>query len=72
MAFMRIAQQYYNHGRFSPIDKNSPCQNSYAMVIGDGDWYNHNSAKNAAKNLRTQKYPVKTFAVAFGLSLIHI
>ena len=69
MAFMRIAQQYYNHNKFSPIDKNSPCQNSYALVIGDGDWYNHNNAKNAARNLRTQKYPVKTFAVAFGTGI---
>ena len=54
MAFMRIAQQYYNNGRFSPIDKKLICQNSYAMVIEDGDWYNHNNAKNTAKSLQSK------------------
>ena len=40
-AFMKIAQQYYLNGTYTPVDKNSPCQNSYVLVIGDGDWYNH-------------------------------
>ena len=32
----KIAEQYYNHNSDSPIDKNSPCQGSYVIVIGDG------------------------------------
>ena len=31
--FMKIAQDYYLHGSLSPIDKNSPCQKSYVLVL---------------------------------------
>ena len=68
MAFMNIAQQYYKHGSLSPVDKNSPCQNSYVLVIGDGDWYNHGAAVRAARSLR-QNEKIKTFAVAFGTGI---
>ena len=56
------------HGSLSPVDKNSPCQNSYVLVIGDGDWYNHGSALRAARSLR-QNHKIKTFTVAFGTGI---
>ncbi|MDC3120470.1 PilC/PilY family type IV pilus protein [Candidatus Pelagibacter sp.] len=66
--FMKIAQDYYNHGSLSPIDTKSPCQKSYVIVIGDGDWSGHSSAMTMAKNLfRNKKVP--TFAVAFGTGI---
>ncbi len=61
----KIAEQYYNHSSDSPIDKNSPCQGSYVIVIGDGDMGNTSSAENKVKNLLNQK-KVKTFTVAYG------
>ena len=66
-AFMKIAQQYYNNGTYTPVDKNSPCQKSYVIVIGDGDWYNHSRAETKAKSLYKQGIP--TFAVAFGTGI---
>ena len=61
----KIAEQYYNHNSDSPIDKNSPCQGSYVIVIGDGDMMNTSSAENKVRNLLNQK-KVKTFTVAYG------
>ena len=40
-AWAKIAQDYYLHSKYSPIDKNLSCQNSYILVIGDGQWGNH-------------------------------
>ena len=60
-----IAEQYYNHASDSPIDKNSPCQGSYVIVIGDGAMSNVDAAKTKVKNLLNQK-KVKTFTVAYG------
>ena len=65
MAWARIGQQYYLHSSLSPIDKNLSCQNSYLLVIGDGSWYNHNSAKSVVTNLLNQ-HKIKTFTVAYG------
>ena len=65
MAWARMAQQYYGHSSLSPIDTNLSCQNSYVLVIGDGSWYNHSSAKSAVTNLKNQK-GIKTFTVAYG------
>ena len=48
----RIAEDYYLSGRFSPIDKNLSCQNSYILVIGDGDWYNHSRAQSRVVKLK--------------------
>ena len=67
-AFMRIAQQYYLNNTYTPIDKNSPCQNSYILVIGDGDWSNHNAAENKVRSLYNN-HKIKTFAVAFGTGI---
>jgi len=60
-----IAEQYYNHASDSPIDKNSPCQGSYVIVIGDGAMSNVDAAKKKVTNLLNQK-KVKTFTVAYG------
>ena len=65
MSWATIAQQYYGHSSLSPIYANLSCQNSYVLVIGDGDWYNHSSAKTAVTNLKNQK-KIKTFTVAYG------
>ena len=62
----RIAEDYYvKYSRFSPIDKNLSCQNSYLLVIGDGDWYNHNAAQSRVVRM-LNKHKIKTFTVAFG------
>jgi len=48
-------------------DEKSPCQLNYVIVIGDGNWTNHNSFKTHVENLR--KLPnggVKTLVVAYG------
>ena len=60
-----IAEQYYGHNSDSPIDKNSPCQGSYVIVIGDGDMFNTSLAETKVKNLLSKK-KVKTFTVAYG------
>lgn len=60
-----IADQYYRHNSDSPIDKNSPCQGSYVIVIGDGDMSNTATAETKVRNLLNQK-KVKTFTVAYG------
>ncbi|SVC02264.1 uncharacterized protein METZ01_LOCUS255118, partial [marine metagenome] len=65
MAWARIASQYYLSNKYSPIDKNLDCQNSYVLVIGDGVWYNHSSAKGTVQNL-LNKHKIKTFTVAYG------
>ena len=60
-----MASDYYRHKTDSPIDPNSPCQGSYVIVIGDGDWYNQNLAITKTRNLLNQK-KIKTFTVAYG------
>ena len=66
--FMKIAQDYYLHGSLSPVDKNAPCQKSYVLVIGDGDWYNHSNAVRMAKSLYNS-HKIPTFAIAFGTGI---
>lgn len=61
----KMAQDYYLHSKYSPIDKNLTCQNSYVLVIGDGDWQYHSSAKTKTKQL-LNKHKIKTFTVAYG------
>ena len=60
----RMASQYYANATHSPIDKGSPCQNSYVLVIGDGGWQNHDTAIKQVKNMK--KDGIKTFTVAYG------
>jgi len=59
----RMAKQFYGSA-FSPVDTNSKCQNSYVLVIGDGQWQNHNTALTITANLL--KNNIKTFTVAYG------
>ena len=59
------AKDYYLHSSLSPIDSNLTCQNSYVLVIGDGVWYNHSSAKNTVTTL-LNSHKIKTFTVAYG------
>ena len=65
LTWAKIAEQYYQHPTDSPIDKNSPCQGSYVIVIGDGDMNNTSSAETKVRNLLSKK-KVKTFTVAYG------
>ena len=62
------AEKYYLHSSLSPIDKNLTCQNSYVLVIGDGYWGSHSSAKTIVKKLLSQ-HGIKTFTVAYGSGL---
>ena len=64
-AWAKIAQDYYLHSKYSPIDKNLSCQNSYLLVIGDGQWGNHARAKSVVTSLLS-KHKIKTFTVAYG------
>ena len=67
--FAAISKEYYLHGTLSPVDKNSPCQKSYVLIIGDGDWFSgHNEAIATAKEL-FKKHGIPTFAVAFGTGI---
>lgn len=64
-AWAKIAQDYYLHSKYSPIDKNLSCQNSYILVIGDGQWSNHTRAKSVVTSL-LNNHKIKTFTVAYG------
>ena len=59
-----MAWQYYNHPT-GPLDKSLACQNSYVLVIGDGQWGNHGRAKNLVIQM-LNKHKIKTFTVAYG------
>ena len=59
-----MASQYYNHSTLSPIDSSAPCQNSYVIVIGDGQWSGHSTAARTIRNLKNKG--IKTFTVAYG------
>ena len=65
LAWAQIGEQYYLHNTYSPIDKNLSCQNSYLLVIGDGQWGNHSAAKAKVTKLLSQ-HKIKTFTVAYG------
>ena len=41
------------------------CQNTYIIIIGDGDWGNHSLAEMTISNLYNQ-HNIKTFSVAYG------
>ena len=66
-SFTRMAKNYYNHGTFSPVDPTLDCQDSYVIVIGDGDYFD--STANAVSDLTAlfgKTPPIKTFIVAYG------
>ena len=72
-AFMKIATQYYSHSTYTPIDLKSDCQKSYIIVIGDGNWFNHSSAKRSAAQayarIAQKSTGFKTYTVAFGTGI---
>ena len=66
-----MAKNYYNHATFSPVDPTLDCQDSYVIVIGDGDYFD--STTNAASDLEAllaKTPPIKTFIVAYGPELV--
>ena len=67
---MRIASRYYKNTTYSPIDKNLDCQNSYVILIGDGDWFSHTHTRGLkiVKDLYNNN-KIKTFSVAFGTGI---
>ena len=67
---MRIASKYYTNTKYSPINKNFTCQNSYVILIGDGDWFSHthNRGLKIVKNLFNNE-KIKTFSIAFGTGI---
>ena len=63
-------QEYYKNTTYSPIDKNLDCQNSYVILIGDGDWFTHTHTRGLkiVKDLYKNN-KIKTFAIAFGTGI---
>jgi len=53
-AFAQIAKKYFIDEKdvTKVIDPNSPCQLNYVIVIGDGEWSHHNSARPLVEELR--------------------
>ena len=64
-AFSQIAYKYFTDEDASPIDPHSSCQLNYVIVIGDGAWTQHDTAKGLIEKLRVEK-GVKTLVVAYG------
>ena len=67
-SFAYLAKNYLvESGDDSPIDYNLPCQNTYIINIGDGDWQDHEDAVLEIRKLYNRKKgKVKTFSVAYG------
>ncbi len=67
---MRIASRYYKNTTYSPINKKLDCQNSYVILIGDGDWFSHTHKRGLkiVKDLYNNE-KIKTFAIAFGTGI---
>ena len=65
-----MRHKYYKNTTYSPIDKNLDCQNSYVILIGDGDWFTHthNRGLKIVKDLYNND-KIKTFAIAFGTGI---
>ena len=63
-AWAAMAWQYYNHPT-GPLDKSLACQNSYVLVIGDGQWGNHGRAKNLVIQM-LNKHKLKHLLLLIG------
>ena len=62
-----MATDYYNHSTLSPIDDELDCQDSYVIIIGDGDFFDDiNVPKGHLEELAAKEKPIKTFIVAYG------
>jgi len=57
---MKTAQGYLNSMGSKPS-----CQKTYVLLISDGAWYGHSSAKNIVTTLKNQG--IKTFVIGFHL-----
>ena len=74
-AFAQLAYGYYTDDKVvdregKPLaPQNSAerleCQQNYVIVIGDGEWRNHDYAKGRIENLRNER-GVKTLVIAYG------
>ena len=64
-AFAQMAQRYFTDPNTNVIDENSDCQLNYVIVIGDGAWKNHNTARPLIEDLR-KSHGVKSIMVAYG------
>ena len=60
---LKKAYDYYK-GPDSPIAQNANCQNSYTIVISDGDWYGSPNPDSVAKNMLNGD-GIKTFVLGF-------
>ena len=68
-AFSELALEYYNKNKsWSPIDPDSDCQQSYVIIVGDGEWNQGNIAVSRINTLRTA-HKVKTAVVAYGAGI---
>ncbi len=66
-SFSQMATDYYNHSTLSPIDDELDCQDSYVIIIGDGDFFDDiNVPKGHLEELAAKEKPIKTFIVAYG------
>ena len=63
-AFSGMALDYFI-GDHTPRDTGLPCQQNYAVIIGDGAWNSHNVAQGRIELLR-RTHNVKTLVVAYG------
>ena len=74
-AFAQLAHGYYTDDKVvdregKPLAPQNPaerleCQQNYVIVIGDGEWRNHDYAKGRIEDLRTER-GVKTLVIAYG------
>ena len=60
---MQKAYNYYK-GSDSPINQKANCQNNYAIVVSDGDWFGSPNPNTVAKNMLNGD-GIKTFVVGF-------
>ena len=65
-AFSQMAYKYFvdDAAITNLVDKGSPCQLNYVIVIGDGAWTNHGTAADTISDLRAEG--VKTIVVGYG------
>tara|TARA_B100000579_G_scaffold243191_1_gene199533 strand:+ start:3424 stop:7569 length:4146 start_codon:yes stop_codon:yes gene_type:complete len=67
LSFAQMATDYYNHGSLSPVDPDLDCQDSYVIVIGDGEFFdNIDPPKAILEDLAGKTKPIKTFIIAYG------
>ena len=64
-AFAQMALRYYTDPNTDVIDEDSDCQLNYVIVIGDGAWKNHSTARPLVETLR-KSHGVKSIMVAYG------